>query len=105
MLVYKICTKEIWAETQKTGVFPGTPFDHKDGFVHLSTDEQSSATIRKYFRGEVGLVMLTVDAEKLAPGELKWEKSGTGRRGDFPHLYGQLPLSAITDAMPFDGPE
>ena len=49
-------------------------------------------------------VMLTVDADKLGD-VLKWEASTTGRRGDFPHLYGPLPLSAVTEAVPFDGPE
>jgi uncharacterized protein (DUF952 family) len=49
-------------------------------------------------------MMLTVDADKLG-NALRWENSGTGRRGEFPHLYGPLPLSAIIEAMPFDAPE
>lgn len=105
MLVYKVCTKELWAETEKTGVFPGMPADLKDGYIHLSTLEQSGGTIRKYFSGQTGLVLLTVDTDKLGEG-LKWEKSSTGiRRGDFPHFYGTLLLGAIVEAVPFDGPE
>jgi uncharacterized protein (DUF952 family) len=104
MLVYKICTREIWEETKKTGVFPGMPIDVRDGYVHLSTLAQSGATIRKYFHGQTGLVMLTLEADKLG-SELRWEQSSTGRRGDFPHLYGQLLLSAIVEAVPFDAPE
>lgn len=104
MYLYKICTKELWAEAQKAKKFTGTPFDVADGFVHLSTLEQSAATVRKYFRGQSGLVMLTVDSDKFA-GELRWEKSLTGRRGDFPHLYGYIPFSAIVEATPFDAPE
>ena len=104
MLVYKICTQAIWAETERTGVFPGMPIDVADGYVHLSSLEQSAATIRKYFRGQTGLVMLTVDADTLGDA-LRWEQSSTGRRGEFPHLYGPLPLSAIIEAMPFDAPE
>ncbi len=104
MLVYKICTKELWEETERTGVFPGMPHDLKDGYIHLSTLEQSGGTIRKYFRGERGLMMLGIDSDKLSDA-LRWENSGTGRRGSFPHLYGTLKREAIVSAEPFDAPE
>ena len=106
MLVYKICTRELWEETERTGIFPGMPIDLRDGYIHLSSEQQNAGTIRKYFSGQRGLMMLSVDTEKLAPGALRWEKSDSGqRRGDFPHLYGSLPRAAIIDAMPFDAPE
>ena len=106
MLVYKISTKELWEATQATGIFPGMPADHKDGYIHLSTEEQTSGTIRKYFFGHRDLVMLAVDADQLGDA-LKWEKSNTGgkRLGNFPHFYGQLLLSHIVEATPFDAPE
>lgn len=104
MLIYKICTREMWEETQKTGQFPGMPIDHQDGYIHLSTEQQNAGTIRKYFRGQTGLMLLAVEAEKLGDA-LRWENSTTGRRGSFPHLYGPLPLSAIVEASPFDAPE
>lgn len=104
MIVYKICTKELWEETERTGVFPGMPVDHRDGFVHLSTETQNAGTIRKYFHGQRGLVLLGVDADKLGDA-LRWENSGTGRRGSFPHLYGTLKREAIVSAEPFDAPE
>ena len=104
MQLYRICSQAQWEETQKTGMFPPSAQDVVDGFIHLSSLEQTGATIRKYFRGQTHLVMLTIDSDKLI-GELRWENSGTGRRGDFPHLYGQLPVSAIIEAMPFDAPE
>jgi uncharacterized protein (DUF952 family) len=106
MLIYKICTRALWEETERTGVFPGMPIDLRDGYIHLSSEHQNAGTIRKYFAGQTGLMMLTVDTDKLGAGELRWEKSTSGqRRGDFPHLYGALPLSAITEATPFDAPE
>lgn len=105
MLIYKICPRELWAETQRTGVFPGMPIDLRDGYIHLSTPEQNAGTIRKYFFGQKDLMLLSVDSEMLG-SDLRWEQSLTGkRRGDFPHLYAPLLLSAITDATPFDAPE
>lgn len=104
MIIYKICTKELWEETERTGVFPGMPHDLKDGYIHLSTEQQRAGTIRKYFHGQHGLVMLGVDADKLGEG-LRWENSLTGRRGSFPHFYGTLLREAIISAEPFDAPE
>lgn len=105
MLIYKICTAALWQETQQTGTFPGMPIDIADGYIHFSTADQSAETARKYFAGQRGLVLLTVDAETLGPA-LRWEKSSSGNRpGEFPHLYGLLPLSAIIEAAPFDVPE
>lgn len=105
MLVYKICTRALWEETERTGLFPGMPVDHKDGYIHLSTLEQTGGTIRKYFIGQRDLVLLGIDADKLGAA-LKWEKSSTGqRKGDFPHLYGQLKREDIISAEPFDAPE
>ncbi len=105
MIIYKICTKELWEETERTGVFPGMPVDHRDGYIHLSTEAQNAGTIRKYFHGQRGLVMLGVDADKLGEA-LRWEASSSGqRRGLFPHLYGTLTRDAIISAEPFDAPE
>ena len=101
MHIYKICTQALWEETQRTGVFPGMPIDIADGYVHFSTAEQQAETARKYFAGQTGLVLLTVDAEALGAA-LRFEPSSSRTRpGDFPHLYGPLPLSAILEATPF----
>ncbi|OYW13510.1 MAG: dihydroorotate dehydrogenase, partial [Rhodospirillales bacterium 12-54-5] len=37
MHIYKICTLAAWEETQRTGLFPGMPIDHTDGYIHFST--------------------------------------------------------------------
>ena len=105
MHIYKICTRELWEETERTGVFPGMPIDIADGYVHFSTAEQSEETARKYFAGQKDLVLLMVESETLGAA-LRWEASSSGKRaGDFPHLYGPLPRVAIIAATSFDVPE
>ena len=105
MRIYKICTKELWEETERTGVFSGMPVDIADGYVHFSTAEQQGETARKYFAGQKGLMLLTVEAETLGEA-LKWEASSSGTRsGQFPHLYGPLLREHIISAEPFDAPE
>ncbi|MFM9891132.1 MAG: DUF952 domain-containing protein [Rickettsiales bacterium] len=105
MRIYKICSRALWLETERTGVFPGMPIDVADGYVHFSTAEQSAETAQKYFAGQTDLILLTVDAVQLGDA-LKWEASSSGTRaGLFPHLYGPLKLSHIISATAFDVPK
>lgn len=91
--VYKIARAAEWESAEEAGVFLGSPDDRRDGFIHFSSSAQLRATYDKYFAGEVGLLLVGVDAAKLGY-RLKWEIS----RGDepFPHLYGPLHLSDVT---------
>ena len=91
--IYKILAAEAWAAARAAGVFKGSPVDHADGFIHFSTGAQAQETARRHFAGQAGLVLLTVDTERLGEA-LRWEPS---RGGDlFPHLYGVLPASAVS---------
>jgi uncharacterized protein (DUF952 family) len=96
-LVYKIAPAEDFAEVVGSGRFEGMAIDLKDGFVHLSTAAQLSATLGLHFRGQTGLVLIALRTADLA-GALRWEPS---RGGDlFPHYYGALPLSAVAWTEP-----
>ncbi|MES2984027.1 MAG: DUF952 domain-containing protein [Pseudomonadota bacterium] len=105
MLIYKICTRALWEETQRSGEFPGMPVDMADGYIHFSTEQQQAETAQKYFAGQRDLVLLSVDSAALGAA-LRWEPSSSGSRaGDFLHLYGPLPLCAILSATSFDVPQ
>ena len=99
-MIYKILSVADWAAAQQAGRFDGSADDRRDGFIHFSDGEQVTGTAAKYFAGQSGLVLLTVDPGRLA--DLRWEKS----RGDalFPHLYGPLELAAVgrVDRLPDD---
>lgn len=92
LFAYKILTKDQYDQLKADGVFRGAPVDIADGYIHMSTREQVAETAAKHFAGQDKLVMLMID---LAPfGEtLKWEESRGGAL--FPHLYSDLPLSAV----------
>jgi uncharacterized protein (DUF952 family) len=99
--VYKIVTAALWQEATKSGVFHGAGIDLKDGFIHFSTANQAKQTAALHFAGQAGLMLVAVDAVKLGE-KLVFEPS---RGGDlFPHLYGDLPLSAVSwaAALPLD---
>ncbi len=91
-MIYKICPASLWQEAVRDGVFKGAAIDLADGFIHFSTAEQVAETADKHFAGQDDLMLLAVDADRLG-NALKWEPSRGGAL--FPHLYGNLPLSAV----------
>ena len=70
-----------------------------EGFVHLSTVDQVEATTRRHYAGRTGLLLLRIDASALGDAELRWEAAPEG--GTFPHLYGPLPVDAVTEVRPW----
>ncbi|HZY67264.1 MAG TPA: DUF952 domain-containing protein [Devosia sp.] len=91
-LIYKICSHEAYRVFAKTGVFPGMPVDLQDGYIHLSTADQLGETLRLHFAGQGPVVVFSVRTAELETA-LRWEPSRGGQL--FPHLYGDLPISAL----------
>lgn len=96
--IYKICPETLWREAERDRVFRGAPVDLRDGFIHFSTASQLSETARKHFPGQHGLLLIAVNSDSLGPS-LAWEPS-RGRSELFPHLYGELPLTAVERVVP-----
>lgn len=91
--VYKIVDSPSWEAALREGVYRGAPIDHADGFIHLSARHQVMETARRHFAEQEGLLLVAVSVDALGD-RLKWEPS---RGGDlFPHLYGDLPVAAVT---------
>jgi uncharacterized protein (DUF952 family) len=79
--IFKIVPAALWAEAEPAGRFTGSPADAQDGFIHFSTAVQVRETAAKHFAGVHGLQL-------------------------FPHLYEDLPMSAVKWAMPLPiGPD
>lgn len=97
MKIYKICPAALWRETERTSVFRGAPIDCRDGFIHFSTAEQATETAAKHFVGQDNLLLVIVEADRLGEA-LRWEPSRGGTL--FPHLYGDLPFSAVIRVEP-----
>ena len=96
-LIYKICTRSLWAKAEAEGRFDGAPIDLADGYIHFSTAAQVAETAAKHFAGQDDLLLVAVDPAKLGAG-LRYEPS----RGDqlFPHLYHPLDLAAVVSVRP-----
>jgi uncharacterized protein (DUF952 family) len=92
MLIYKIFRAPEWAAMQAKGETDGAPVDLADGFIHFSTAGQVAETAARHFAGVEGLVVVTVDADRLGDA-LRWEPSRGGAL--FPHLYRPLRVSDV----------
>jgi uncharacterized protein (DUF952 family) len=102
-IIYKILPHAMWENARNDGLFRGSDVDVRDGFIHFSTAAQAVETAAKHFAGQRDLVLLYVDTEQLGD-RLKWEPSRGGAL--FPHLYGDLELTAVTKAEPLPlGPD
>ena len=92
--IYKIASRPVFEASAATGRFAGMPIDLKDGYVHFSTAAQLAETLRLHFAGQSDLIVFSVSCFDLGAG-LRWEPSRGGQL--FPHLYGELPMSAVVD--------
>ena len=90
---YKVLTSGQMAVLLADGSFAGAPVDLTDGYIHLSTAAQLAETVAKHFAGQTGLHIAVVDLGQLGD-TVRWEASRGGQL--FPHIYGALPISAVT---------
>lgn len=96
-LIFHMARKREWDAAETAGVYAGAAEDRVDGFIHFSTAEQVRESAAKHRAGEADLILLACEPEALGDA-LKWEPA---RGGDlFPHLYGDVPLTAVVWAQP-----
>jgi uncharacterized protein (DUF952 family) len=97
--VYKVVSREVYDASIAAGRFLGQPIDKADGYIHLSTASQLRETIRLYFAGLSDQVLFQLATAPFGAA-MKWEAS---RNGDlFPHLYAELPMSALGKVADID---
>jgi uncharacterized protein (DUF952 family) len=95
--LYKICPYEHWLAAERAGALHGTGVDARDGFIHLSSATQVRETAARHYAGAANLMLLAVATDEVS-AILRWEPARGGEL--FPHLYGDLPLTAVIWAKP-----
>ena len=88
MSVVHIASPEPWAEARTSGLYRAESLA-EEGFIHFSRWDQLADTASRYYAGVPGLVVLVVE-----PGALPFRVEN-----GFPHLYSELPVSAITEVL------
>lgn len=98
-VAYKLADRGEWEAARATGAYAGSAVDRSDGYIHMSTADQLAETARRHYRARRGLVLATVDLSGLGSA-LRWEASRGGAL--FPHLYGDLPMTAVREVRELD---
>lgn len=87
-----------WEQASQNGRYESDSL-HTQGFIHCSKPEQVISVANSHFRGQKDLVLLCIDADKVA-SEIRYENCEGGSEL-FPHIYGPLNLDAVTSVCEF----
>ena len=93
LFAYKLLDQPAFKAWKESGTYTGSVDDLRDGFIHLSTAEQTAETAAKYFGAVDPLVVAMVDLAAVRE-TLRWEPSRGGAL--FPHVYGAIPFGAVS---------
>lgn len=100
MLVH-ICAADDWRLAQDRGEHrPDSLGDC--GYIHLSAPEQVHLPANRLYARRTDLVLLHVDPDRLS-APIRWEPGVPTDPESmlFPHLYGPLPVGAVTSVTPY----
>jgi len=93
--IFHITKLETWNKAKAQGAYDFCTLT-KDGFIHASTKEQYLNTAQRLFRDlNESLVLLEIN-EDLLDAKVIYENLEGGQEL-FPHIYGPIQLSAITN--------
>ena len=70
-----------------------------EGFIHCSTPEQVLIPANERFIGRSDLVLMVINLEQVPSSTVFEDCSDSGHK--FPHIYGSIPIGAVTDVVPF----
>ena len=96
--LYHITSADQWCKAQTTGEYQPTGFA-REQFIHCSYRHQLLTVANRFYRGQNGLVILLIDSSKIKVGLI--EENLEGGTELYPHLYGVLPIDAVTKAIAF----
>ena len=96
-LIFHMARTAEWNTAQSTGSYQGAAEDRVDGFIHFSTATQVKESAAKHRMSEPNLILVACNADALGEN-LKWEEARGGAL--FPHVYGDITLSAVVWAEP-----
>jgi uncharacterized protein (DUF952 family) len=98
-IAYRIFSAAEFEAFKREGIFAGSAVDAADGFIHLSSAAQVEETLARHYGGQTDLILAAVDLAMLGDA-VRWAESRGGAL--FPHLYGVLPMAAVTGAGPVE---
>ena len=90
-MIYHIVTRADWDRQADQADYEAASLQ-TEGFIHLSTKEQLSGVLERYYQNVPDLLLLHIDPDKLTHS-LRYEAATNNEH--FPHLYGSLNKDAV----------
>lgn len=97
-IIFHIANREAWNQAQAEGIYRPEMFP-VEGFIHCSTPEQVVQVANIRFRGQAGLLLLSIDTDRVN-AEIRYENLEGGQQL-FPHIYGELDIDAVGQVSEF----
>ncbi|MET0900180.1 MAG: DUF952 domain-containing protein [Mycobacterium sp.] len=96
-----LCGEQDWAAASSRAEYRPSSLEEV-GFIHLSAPEQVHLPANRLYSGRTDLVLLYLSPALLA-APLRWEPGVPSDPESmlFPHLYGPLPVVAVTSITPY----
>jgi uncharacterized protein (DUF952 family) len=96
--IYHVTAFKDWQHAKPTGWYipPGYA---ADGFIHCSQLSQVVGVANRFYTGQSGLVLLQISTNRLI-ARVVYENL-EGGADLFPHIYGELNVDAVSQAIPF----
>ncbi len=99
--IFHITQRSKWEAAKNIGTYRGDTLD-SEGFIHCSTLAQTIGSANKFFKNQQDLVILAIDSDRVQP-EVRYE--GATVNNLYPHIYGELNIDAVVQAIDFDSTE
>lgn len=98
-IIFHITTRKAWNSAAVQGSYQPEMFPI-EGFIHCSTADQVIQVANIRFRGQPGLVLLSIDTDKVR-AEIVYENLEGGQQL-FPHIYGEINIHAVVRISEFE---
>jgi uncharacterized protein (DUF952 family) len=95
--LHHVLTQADWAAARQAGRHAPAALA-RDGFLHCCTPAQLGFVLARHFAGATDILVLSFDPV-AAGAPLRWETTEPDQP-PFPHLYGPIPLKAVTGVAP-----
>ncbi|MFF1354166.1 DUF952 domain-containing protein [Streptomyces sp. NPDC058297] len=102
-----ITERSLWDAARASGVYEMSTRGKtlaEEGFIHCSLAHQLRGVadfLYGTYDGPDEIVVLVIDSERV-PAPVRFEAPEPGA-DEFPHIYGPLPVEAVTEVRDWDG--
>jgi len=97
-MIYHITNKSIRDKVYRNNSFRTGSLE-TEGFIHCSPREKILEVANNFYKDQKDLLLLCIDESRVKSKIVREDLYGHGY--EFPHIYGELNLDAITEILDF----